>query len=43
MMTAPITVPEIVPMPPLRLVPPITQAAMMYSSYIIAPVGWPRL
>ena len=37
--TGPTTVPLTPPTPPMRLVPPMTQAAMTYSSYIAAPVG----
>ena len=34
MISAPIKVPDTRPSPPIRLVPPITAAAMAYSSYI---------
>ncbi len=37
---APITVPEIVPTPPVSEVPPITAAAIASSSYINPSLGW---
>lgn len=39
---APITAPATLPMPPARLVPPMTQAAMASSSAILPAEGTPR-
>ena len=41
MMNAPISVPITVPSPPVRLPPPITTAAITWSSYVTPAVGWP--
>src|SRR5262249_13717624 len=41
MMKAPMSVPNILPSPPERLVPPTTTAAMAYSSYMNPYVGAP--
>ncbi|MNC64325.1 hypothetical protein D3C75_1145130 [compost metagenome] len=40
MMSAPIRVPMMRPLPPIRLVPPSTTAAMASSSYPMPAVGW---
>ena len=42
MISAPTMVPQIVPMPPLKLVPPMTAAVMASSSIADAQLGWPE-
>ncbi len=43
MMRAPIRVPITDPEPPMRLVPPITTAAIASSSYMMPAIGWAEL
>ena len=43
MISAPTSVPARVPWPPIRLVPPITVAAIASSSYIIPAIGCAEL
>ena len=43
MISAPISVPPSVPSPPIRLVPPMTVAAMASSSYMIPAMGCAEL
>src|SRR5882757_3799339 len=43
MIRAPVNVPIIPPTPPLRLVPPITTAAIASSSYPVPPTGDPAI
>ena len=43
MMSAPITVPTIEPLPPCSEVPPITTAAIASSSSPMPPTGWAEL
>ena len=43
MISAPTSVPASVPSPPIRLVPPITVAAMASSSYIMPAIGCAEL
>ena len=40
MINAPINVPTILPSPPIRLVPPMTVAAIASNSYMIPAIGW---